>query len=205
MKYKLTQEILKLSVSQNWDIAKNEWVFISAYRSDDSQVCLCGHNPIFNICVIKNKINEKSTEVGNCCINKFLDIDDANNIFDSIKRIKADITKSMSIGALEYLKSKNIINDYEYTFYGNIINKRKLSDKQIPIKKKINVKLLEFTNYSINSQIDKINMILEWSKNQPSFDVSFVISLKCNFERFGKLTENQKKALDNLITKLKLI
>lgn len=204
MHYKLTEEILKLSVSQYWDNAKLEWYFESAYVSDDKQTCLCGHYPIVNICVIKNRENKNITEVGNCCINKFLGIDDANKIFISIKRLKKDIEKSMSIEVIEYLKSKNLINDFEFDFYKDIHRKRNLTDKQLEIKKRVNKKLLDLTSYEGNSLFARINLVLNWAKNKPSFDISFINSLKSSCERFGKLSDKQKIALENIIKKCEI-
>lgn len=204
MHFKLTEEILKLSDSRYWDSAKIEWNFENAYYSEELQTCLCGHFPIRNICVIKNTKNKNIIEVGNCCINKFLGIDDGNKIFISIKRLKEDLTKSMSVEVLDYLKRKKILNDFEYKFYNNIIRKRKLSDKQLKIKKSINQKLLDFTSYESNSEFNRISLVLEWSKNKPEFDTTFINSLKSSCEKNGKLTANQKIALENIINKWKI-
>jgi len=204
MQFKLTDEIIALSVSKFWESAKNEWNFEYAYYSEINQTCLCGHYPIKNICVIRNTKNNNTTEIGNCCINKFLDIEDGNKIFTSILRLKDDLTKSMSEEVLDYLNSKKIIDDYEYKFYSNILRKKNLTDKQLDIKKRINQKLLDFTSYESNSQFNRINIVLKWAENNPWFDTSFVTSLKSSCERNGKLTENQKKALENIITKLKI-
>lgn len=204
MHFKLTEEIIKLSESEFWESARNEWTFEYAYYSDDLQRCLCGHYPIKNICVIKNKINKTQTEVGNCCVNKFLGIDDGNKIFTSIKRLKEDSTKSMSLEVLEYLYGKKVLSEFEYKFYLDTIRKRKLSDKQIEIRKKINQKLIDFTSYESNSNFSKINLVLKWAENNIWFDTSFVDSLKQSCERKGSLTDNQLNALDNIIKKLKI-
>lgn len=204
MTYKLSEEILKLSVSKFWDSAKFEWKFENAYESEDQQTCLCGHFPIINVCVIKNTKNGNCTEVGNCCVNKFLNIDEGNKIFISIKRIKNDLTKSMSVDVVEYLKNKNIIDDFEFNFYINILRKRKLSDKQLEIKKKINKKLLDFTSSESNSQLLRINLVLDWARDNNEFDKTFINSIKRSCERTGKLTVKQKIALDNIICKWKI-
>ncbi len=204
MHYKLTEEIIALSVSKFWDSAKLEWNFESAYESEEQQTCLCGHFPITNICIIRNKKNNVITEVGNCCINKFLGIDEGNKIFISTKRLKSDLTKSMSIEVVEYLKDKQILDDFEYDFYISIHRKRNLSEKQLEIKKRINQKFLNFTSYESNSQFSRINVVLEWAKTKPDFNVSFVNSLKSSCERNGKLTDKQKIALENIITKWKI-
>ena len=204
MHFKLTKEIIKLSESDFWESARNEWTFEYAYYSDDLQRCLCGHYPIKNICVIKNKLNKTQTEVGNCCVNKFLGIDDGNKIFTSIRRLKEDSTKSMSLEVLEYLYGKKVLSEFEYKFYLGTIRKRKLSDKQIEIRKKINLKLIDFTSYESNSNFSKINLVLKWAENNIWFDTSFMDSLKQSCERKGCLTDNQLNALDNIIKKLKI-
>ncbi|WP_298350635.1 hypothetical protein [uncultured Dokdonia sp.] len=204
MHFKLTKEIIKLSESDYWHSAKNEWNFEYAYYSDELQRCLCGHYPIKNVCVIKNTINKKQTEVGNCCVNKFLGIDEGNKIFTSIKRLKEDPTKSMSPEVLEYLFDKKVLSDFEYKFYLDTLRKRKFSYKQLEIRKKINQKLIDFTSYESNSNFSRINLVLEWAKNNTWFDTNFVHSFKQNCERKGKLTENQSKALENIIKKLKI-
>ena len=130
MHYKLTDEIISLSTSKYWESAKREWNFEFAYYSENLETCLCGHYPIKNICVIKNSTNAKSTEAGNCCSNKFLGIDDGNKIFTSIKRLKEDITKSISAEVIDYLKEKKLLTDFEYKFYTDTFRKRKLSEKQ---------------------------------------------------------------------------
>jgi hypothetical protein len=202
--FKLTEEIIKLSESEFWESARNEWTFEYAYYSDDLQRCLCGHYPIKNICVIKNKVNKTQTEVGNCFVNKFLGIDDGNKIFASIKRLKEDSTKSMSLEVLEYLYGKKVLSEFEYDFYKDTIRKRKFSDKQLEIRKKINQKLIDFTSYESNSNFSKINLVLKWAENNSWFDTSFVDSLKQSCERKGSLTDNQLSALDNIIKKLKI-
>ena len=205
MEYKLIKEIISLSQSQYWDDAKLEWNFEYVYQSDEHQTCLCGHYPIRNICVLGNKLNNVQTEVGNCCVNKFLGIDDGNKIFISITRLKGDLSKSMSAEVVEYLRKKNILNEVEYGFYTNKLKARNLTLKQLNFKKKINQKFLDFTSGESSSNLSKINIILKWSENNSFFDTGTILSFKGHFERFGKLTENQEKALDNIISKFKIV
>lgn len=204
MHYKLIEEIISLSDSTTWDFAKLEWAFEFAYYAEDLQTCLCGHYPIKNICVIRNKRNSNQTEVGNCCINKFLGIEDGNKIFTSIKKLKDDISKSMSAEVVDYIYSKKGISDFEYKFYKDIHRKRNLSLKQLEIKNRINNKFLAFTSYETNSHFNRINLVLKWAENNTWFDTDFVQSLKKSCERKGKLSENQKTALENIIKKLKI-
>ncbi|TVZ49879.1 hypothetical protein JM82_0318 [Olleya sp. Hel_I_94] len=204
MHYKLTEEIIKLSNSDIWSSAKLEWNFEYAYYSEELQRCLCGHYPIKNVCVIKNTDNKNETEVGNCCVNKFLGIEDGNKIFTSIKKLKIDKSKSMSPEVLEYLRKKNVLTDFDYKFYSDTIRKRKLSDKQLAIREKINQKLIDFTSYESNSNFTRINLVLKWAEDKSWFDKTFVNSLKSSCEKKGKLTEKQTLALENIIKKLKI-
>ncbi|HBL35081.1 MAG TPA: hypothetical protein DDZ96_14915 [Porphyromonadaceae bacterium] len=202
--YQLTQKIIELSESDYWETARREWVFEMIYVSEEPQTCLCGHFPIINICVIRNTKNENNTEVGNCCINKFLGINDGNKILPSINRLKEDLSKSMSLESLDYLYDKNVISQKEYDFYSDIQRKRNLSLKQSSFKESINEKLLNFTSYEANSIFAKINKILKWAENRDDFDTDFVESLKHNCQRKGTLTNNQKLALDKIIKKFKI-
>ncbi|WP_145000613.1 hypothetical protein [Olleya sp. Hel_I_94] len=200
----MTEEIIKLSNSDIWSSAKLEWNFEYAYYSEELQRCLCGHYPIKNVCVIKNTDNKNETEVGNCCVNKFLGIEDGNKIFTSIKKLKIDKSKSMSPEVLEYLRKKNVLTDFDYKFYSDTIRKRKLSDKQLAIREKINQKLIDFTSYESNSNFTRINLVLKWAEDKSWFDKTFVNSLKSSCEKKGKLTEKQTLALENIIKKLKI-
>jgi len=182
-------------------MAKLEWRFESAYYCEEPQTCLCGHYPIKNVCVIKNKENLTQTEVGNCCIKKFLGLNGGDKIFDSIKKIRLNEEKSMNPETLDYLYQKGGINDFEYNFYVDIINKRKLSDKQLDIKKRINQKLLRFTIYETNSHFSLIKSVLKWAQDNTWYNTGFVLSLKSHCEKNGKLTDRQKECLDDIMRK----
>lgn len=204
MEYKLIEEIMKRSVSDNWNQAKLEWFFEYAYQDENFQTCLCGHNPIKNICVIKNTKNDDITEVGNCCVTKFMGIDDGKKIFGSISNLKKDILKSINPEVIQYLYDKKVIDDFEFKFYLNIHRKRILSTKQKDIKLRINKKFLEFSTIESNQSISKIQKVKEWATNQPNFDTSFINSLETAFNRNGKLSEKQLAALNKIIERWKI-
>ena len=204
MHYKLTEEIVNLSESKEWDFAKLEWTFESAYYAEELQICLCGHYPIKNICVIKNRRNSSVTEVGNCCINKFLGIDEGNKIFSSIKKLKDSETASMSLEVIEYIYKKKGLSDFEYNFYKSIYRKRIISDKQLDIKKRINQKFLTFTSYETNSHFNKINLVLKWAQTNIAFNTDFVLSIKKSCQKNGRLTEKQLESLNKIISGFKI-
>jgi hypothetical protein len=52
---------------------------------------------------------------------------------------------------------------------------------------------------------DKIELILAWAEGKDHFfDTAFVQELQGKLERYGKLTERQQEALDNIIEKFEI-
>lgn len=135
--YKLTKEIIRLSEAASWGAAKLEWSLIDVYNSHEPDTCLCGHSPINEICTIKNRLNGKIATVGNSCVNKFLGLP-SNKIFQAIRRVAKDNTKSLNVDAINYAHAKNWITDWERGFYLDTKGKRKLSEKQKAKRMEIN-------------------------------------------------------------------
>ena len=202
MEYKLIDEIIARSEAKTWDLAKKEWSFKYIFIHQMYKTCLCGHYPIKNICIIINDKNNIPVEVGNCCVEKFIGLDIGTKIINSIVRLQKDITKSMCIEALNYLNKYKIVSEYEYLFYVDTIRKKKLSDKQQPIRCRINQKLIDYTD--INSPLIKIDRILEWAKSNAWFDISFIRSLKDYYFKMGKLSDKQRMIIDKIAQKYKL-
>lgn len=139
--YKLSQEIIALSVARNWDEAKREWALEDVYQAEEQQTCLCGHFPIREICVIRNRVNSTEAEVGNCCVKKFLGLP-SGGIFDGLKRVAEDTTKALNYEAVHHAHNKNWITDWEYKFSLDTARKRSLSAKQALVRQRINDKVL---------------------------------------------------------------
>ncbi len=140
--FKLTKEIISLSDSNIWYKAKKEWKLNEIYEADIPERCLCGHFPIKEICVLQNAINQKQAIVGNCCVKKFIGLP-SDKIFTAIKRVRKENEKSLNSEAIEYSYEKGWINDWEKNFYLDIMNKRKLKEKQLQKKVEINKKLVK--------------------------------------------------------------
>ena len=141
--FKLFEEIIALSQSKNWEQAKLEWTLETIYFGDGEDSCLCGHFPIVELCQLTNKINQNTAIVGNCCVNKFLGLPSAQ-LFQALKRVRRDITKSFNAEAIYHARTKGWINEWEYNFYLDILRKRNLSEKQLNKKTHINEKILKF-------------------------------------------------------------
>jgi len=151
--HKLQDGITALSNSKDWYQAKLEWQLKDIYQ-ESGRECLCGQNPIKNICVLENIHNGNISEVGNVCVNKFLGITSASAIFTAINRCYKDLTKSMGKNAFHYMivQSKHMnpnsdckLTAWEIDFYSDTLKKKKLSEKQEKYRIKVNKKFLKFT------------------------------------------------------------
>lgn len=138
----LMQRITGMSTAKDWDNARAEWSLQHVFRAQIADQCLCGHQPIIKICVIKNKTNNKTARVGNCCVNKFMSLG-SDSIFNAIDRISKDGTKAASRKLLEMALSQSVITPWEFEFYLSNIDKRKLTQKQRQTREAINAKLAE--------------------------------------------------------------
>ncbi len=139
--YKLTEEILKRSQSKIWDIAKIEWLLNEIYEAEEPETCLCGHFPIIEVCVLRNKLNANLATVGNCCVKKFIGLP-SDLIFQAVKRVRKDSHKSLNAEAIQHAYKKGWINEWEYNFSIDTMRKRVLSVKQLQARMKVNEKML---------------------------------------------------------------
>lgn len=139
--FQLTREILARSTTNTWDAAKLEWVLYEVFESDEPETCLCGHYPIIENCVLRNKTNGMFATVGNCCVKKFIGLP-SDLIFQAVKRVRSDLSKSLNAEAIAYARDRNWINDWERDFYIRIMRKRNLSEKQASKKRQINEKFV---------------------------------------------------------------
>jgi len=139
--YKLTQEILSRSVSNDWNLAKLEWSLETIWEEDEPDTCLCGHYPIKEICLLRNIKNNKAAKIGNVCVKKFLGLS-SDKLFQNLKRIRKDNTKAINPETTEYAYKKSWINEWEFHFSISNFRKRNLSKKQMNIRAQINKKIL---------------------------------------------------------------
>lgn len=139
--YQLTAEIIARSHATSWDQAKLEWTLHDVYQAEEPETCLCGHFPIIELCILRNKVNGAHATIGNCCVKKFLGLP-SERIFRAVKRVRADNTKSLSAEAVEHAFNKGWINPWERGFYFDVMRKRKLSSKQAGKKVEINEKFV---------------------------------------------------------------
>jgi len=138
---RLKVAILKLSQARDWETARKEWSLKTIFEADEPETCLCGHHPIIEICEITNRVTRKTADVGNVCVKRFLGLR-SDLIFTALKRIRAEIDKSLNADAIAYFKEKGVLSDWEYGFLENTHRKRVLTTAQADTRRRINRKVL---------------------------------------------------------------
>jgi hypothetical protein len=139
--YQLTKEIVARSDAKVWDAAKLEWALEEVYESEEPDTCLCGHFPIIEICVLRNRVNKNTAIVGNCCVKKFIGLP-SDRIFQAAKRVRKNTEKSLNAEAVQHAFDRGWVTEWEKDFYLDIMRKRNLSSKQAVKKAQINEKFM---------------------------------------------------------------
>ncbi len=140
--FKLASEIIKRSVAQTWDEAKLEWSLLEVYEADEPETCLCGHYPIIELCVIQNRLNAGRATVGNCCVKRFVGLP-SDEIFQGVKRVRKDKSKSLNAEAIDHAFKRGWIDSWQHEFYLDVMRKRRLTFKQKAKKLEINERVLQ--------------------------------------------------------------
>jgi hypothetical protein len=141
---RLKAQILPLSVSQTFDIARREWELVGVEVSEELDHCPCGQE-IKEHCYIRNRVNGAETYVGNVCVNRFLGIE-TGNLFDRLRRIARDINANANDDLIEHAYLMGyLFGEKEYTFLKQMRLKRNLSDKQAAWRRRINKRIVDQT------------------------------------------------------------
>jgi len=141
---KFTLSILRLSNAHEWLEAKPEWELHSVYDDPTDRCCECGHQPINQICVIKNKENGNEAEVGNVCVHNFMQLA-SRRIFAVLKRVRAETSKSLNPAALDLFAKRGAISQSEAEDYKSYWRKRtNLTKEERSQKLDINERILKF-------------------------------------------------------------
>lgn len=138
--YKLVERLLKKSVASKWAWAKEEW-FVDDVQmlddGDDYETCTCGHYPIKEVIVIKNRFTGVYMAVGNCCINRVL-TNEFNKLFAAVRKGKVNMI------LIHFAYKKGIIFDKEYIFMMQVWRNRVLSVKQLKWRDALIVRILKW-------------------------------------------------------------
>lgn len=139
--YKLGAEIVARSHASTWDQAKLEWELESVFHAEEPETCLCGHFPINEVCVLRNKANGNSADVGNCCVKKFMGLA-SDKIFQALRRVRNDLSRPLNAETISHARENGWINDWEYRFSMDTVRKRKLTPSQMQKRQQINQRVI---------------------------------------------------------------
>lgn len=116
---RLVASLLPDSVAPTWAAAQYEWelerIEILREMTESGEfvnhrygACRCGHEPIVELCIIKNKLNGNEAVVGNVCVKKFLGIDNGE-LFQGVKRIQKNMNAAPNRSIIQYAWERKLI------------------------------------------------------------------------------------------------
>lgn len=138
----LVESMILLSAHAEWDKARSEWSLERIFESDDGETCLCGHHPIHDACVFRNRVNGKEALLGKDCAKSFMLLD-VEALFNSAKSARANPAHSLCDASLEHALAQGWMSSWELAFYRHVRHKRILSPTQSEKKNEINARFAE--------------------------------------------------------------
>lgn len=129
------------------------------YNDGSDRSCECGHQPIHQICVIKNRDNGNEAEVGNVCVHNFMQLA-SRRIFAVLRRVRAEKTKSLNPAALDLFRRRGVISSGELADYLDYWRKRtNMTNVERRQKMEINQRILDYADQ------EKARLIANFEKN----------------------------------------
>jgi hypothetical protein len=142
----LKAEMIARSREQAWDQAKLEWDLEDVFRVAEERDCLCGHNPILQICTLRNQLTQQIAEVGNVCVERFLGMR-SKRIFSAIKRIRDDENRSLNKATIEMFCKLKVVSYQDADEYLVFYRRRKnITDEQRELRRDVNAAVLMYVN-----------------------------------------------------------
>lgn len=123
---RLQREIVALSKSDEWAVAREEWTLDEVQKCPERSTCLCGHSPIKYLCILRNHWNDNRAVVGSVCVQKFMGLP-TGRIFFCLARIEKDKTKALNPETIAFALRKGWINEWDRRFALEFRWKRKLT------------------------------------------------------------------------------
>lgn len=181
----LKSAVLERSIAQIWDQAKTEWELYYIYEEQGGK-CACGHWPITEHCVIRNKLQSSQLlTVGNKCVGKFQNelSQYSNSLFKCLKRWKNEPNserRRATIEMIDLFHQRKVLSDIDRDFYlPNIRKRTSLSPRQLEWMININQKILNALQFPpkpcpdcyllVYRQISRRNKPYYWCKICNSF------------------------------------
>jgi len=130
---KLEKAVLEKSVATTFNEAKKEWDLLYIYKQAQGGVCICGHSPIVDHCVLRNHLNSRRLVVGNVCVEKFNSeqFQLSSLAFKCLGNMKKDEKKRANDALLKFARDQGLITEKDYNFYSEVrLKRRRISGKQ---------------------------------------------------------------------------
>ena len=138
----LRDNLLLLSFSHVWTEAKCEWELECVHlldADDEPRRCLCSHYPIREVCTLRNHETGHRATVGNKCVRQFIGLEDADDIVNSLRRVRdRPDAASLSAAAVRFAHGRGWVDDWQLGFCLNIAGRRRLSGPQRTKRSQIN-------------------------------------------------------------------
>jgi hypothetical protein len=142
----LKAEMIERSREQEWNQAKLEWDLEDVFRVSEERDCLCGHNPILQICTLRNQLTRQTAEVGNVCVERFLGMR-SKRIFSAIKRIRDDENRSLNKEAIGMFCKLKVISYPDAEEYLRFYRRRKnVTDNQRELRRGVNAAVIGYVD-----------------------------------------------------------
>ena len=150
--WRLPEFLVALSDGDTFPAVLREWEL--AYvehleKGEESETCLCTHQPIREVCHIQNLQNGNVAIVGNCCVKKFegdTAFKGTHKIFDSLKRLRKDRNKNANEELIQYAYDRRILTKNEYDEYLGIWRNRTFTDRELKLIPRLNQRIIDRTS-----------------------------------------------------------
>lgn len=193
---RLRDEIIKLSVSNDWESAKGEWKFKIFRIVQGYKACLCSPRGIRNIILIVNELNDNKLEICNSCAERYFGFQEGTKLAYCVRRIKADIEYNMAEFPLKYLEDNKITSTHDTICYNKARGFRNVQMLLFYISE-INKRMLLFTDYNNKDVFDKLDRILVWMVQRHSEDINNLINKRDTFLNTGEIDVEELNSLIN--------
>ncbi len=198
---RLCKEVLERSYSQILEEALNEWDLVEVYNTNaekdfteefeadyeaNYETCLCGHHPIAEVFVLRNRSTGEEIKVGNICIRHFDGGDKWEHIITDYKKVKKDISKRISQTSLDFMRDKKVPGFQSYKFYSKRVNRKitTLSDAELSTIKKVNQLFISFIERTAKD-LPKVAPRHEWAYNGITFNSRMAAQWAVYFDVVG--------------------
>ena len=141
----LARGIVARSDSADWETAREEWLLADVYQAPDDEpaVCLCGHRPIVQVCVLMNVVTGKTAAVGRVCVRQFLHLPAADAaVLKGFDRVTRNRSAALTPEAVEFAAARGLLDGWEVGFARNTCRLKRLKAGQKSMWTKINTRVL---------------------------------------------------------------